>query len=238
MTTRNLWRAALLALFFAIFGIAPAQAAGVVISQVYGGGGNTGAPYTNDYVELFNAGSLAQSLNGWSIQYTSATGNSWGTNVTALPNISLQAGQYFLVQEGGGTTGVALPTADAIGTILSSSTKGKFILVNTATGQTGNCPSGATIIDTVSYGAADSCEGNPAGVLSNTTAAIRAGSGCTDTNNNVDDFTVGAPAPRNSTSPFNVCSTTGPTNPSGTIRPARVARRRQHWRSVIRRCSA
>src|SRR5262249_26279082 len=26
----------------------------VVVSQVYGGGGNTGAPYTNDFVELFN----------------------------------------------------------------------------------------------------------------------------------------------------------------------------------------
>lgn len=215
MTTRNLCRAALLVLFFAFFGIGYAHAAGVVISQVYGGGGNTGAPYTNDFVELFNAGSTPQSLNGWSVQYTAATGNSWASNVTALPNTTLQPGEYFLVQEAGATTGVALPTADVTGTINASSTKGKVILVNVAAGQSGNCPIGAAIIDSVSYGAADACEGSPAGVLSNTTAAIRAGGGCTDTNSNVDDFGVGAPAPRNSTSPLNVCSTTSPTNPSG-----------------------
>jgi hypothetical protein len=28
----------------------------VVISQVYGGGGNTGATYTHDFIELFNSG--------------------------------------------------------------------------------------------------------------------------------------------------------------------------------------
>ena len=46
----------------------------VVISQVYGGGGNSGAPYTNDFIELFNRGTSTVSLAGWSIQYTSATG--------------------------------------------------------------------------------------------------------------------------------------------------------------------
>lgn len=28
----------------------------LVISQVYGGGGNSGAPYTHDFIELFNRG--------------------------------------------------------------------------------------------------------------------------------------------------------------------------------------
>ncbi|MEQ1530867.1 MAG: hypothetical protein ABL925_16240, partial [Methylococcales bacterium] len=28
----------------------------IVISQVYGGGGNTGATYKNDFIELFNRG--------------------------------------------------------------------------------------------------------------------------------------------------------------------------------------
>ena len=37
-------------------------AGGVVISQVFAGGGNTGAPFQRDYVELFNAGSAAVSL--------------------------------------------------------------------------------------------------------------------------------------------------------------------------------
>lgn len=38
----------------------------LVISQVYGGGGNTGAPFTHDFVELFNRGSVPASLNAMS----------------------------------------------------------------------------------------------------------------------------------------------------------------------------
>ena len=37
---------------------APASSSGVVVSQVYAGGGNSGASFTNDFVELFNAGSV------------------------------------------------------------------------------------------------------------------------------------------------------------------------------------
>ena len=44
------------------------------ISQVYGGGGNSGAYYTHDFIELFNAGDAPVSLNGLSLQYASATG--------------------------------------------------------------------------------------------------------------------------------------------------------------------
>ena len=46
----------------------------VVISQVYGGGGNSGAPYTNDFVELFNRGSALTDLGGWSVQYVTRPG--------------------------------------------------------------------------------------------------------------------------------------------------------------------
>ena len=51
----------------------------VVISQVYGGGGNSGATYTHDFIELFNRGTVAQDLTGWSVQYASATGTTWST---------------------------------------------------------------------------------------------------------------------------------------------------------------
>jgi uncharacterized protein len=47
----------------------------IVISQVYGGGGNSGAPYTHDFIELFNRSSEPVSLAGWSVQYASATGS-------------------------------------------------------------------------------------------------------------------------------------------------------------------
>jgi hypothetical protein len=39
----------------------------MVISRVYAGGGNSGAP-TNDFVELFNRGSSAIDLGSWSIR--------------------------------------------------------------------------------------------------------------------------------------------------------------------------
>ena len=56
---------------------APASSSGVVVSQVYAGGGNSGASFTNDFVELFNSGSSAVSLNGWTVQYASAASTIW-----------------------------------------------------------------------------------------------------------------------------------------------------------------
>ena len=95
----------------------------VVISQVYGGGGNTGAPFTNDFIVLFNRGAVAVAIDGWSVQYAAATGTSW--NVTALAG-SMQPGQSYLVQQAaGGTASAALPTADATGTALMSASAGK-----------------------------------------------------------------------------------------------------------------
>jgi predicted extracellular nuclease len=49
----------------------------VVISQVYGGGGNAGAPYKNDFIELHNRSNATVSLAGWSVQYA-ATGGARG----------------------------------------------------------------------------------------------------------------------------------------------------------------
>ena len=49
-----------------------ALSADIVISQVYGGGGNSGATYTHDFIELFNRGTAPVSLSGWSVQYSSS----------------------------------------------------------------------------------------------------------------------------------------------------------------------
>ncbi|MEJ7577360.1 MAG: lamin tail domain-containing protein, partial [Pyrinomonadaceae bacterium] len=51
----------------------------VVISQIYGGGGNTNATYSQDFIELFNRGAQSVSLGGYSVQYSSAGGNSSGS---------------------------------------------------------------------------------------------------------------------------------------------------------------
>jgi uncharacterized protein len=198
----------------------------LVISQVYGGGGNSGAPYTHDYVELFNRGDAPASLAGLSIQYASATGTgNFGANsgqLTELPNVTLEPGQYYLVQQAGGTTGVPLPTPDLVDStpINMSGTAGKVALAD-GTSSLG-CNGGSTacsaeqlarIIDLVGYGSANFFEGTAAApALSNTTAGIRVDDGCTDTDDNAADFTAGAPAPRNSSSPVNPCGATPPLN--------------------------
>lgn len=194
--------------------------AALVISQVYGGGGNSGAPYTHDFVEIFNPTSAAVSLDGLSIQYASATGTgSFGSSSTQLTALTgtVAAGGYFLVQEAGGATGVALPTPDLIdgAPINLAAGAGKVVLV-TGTASLG-CNGGSTpcsaaqldrIIDLVGYGSANFFEGSAAApTLSNTTAALRNDDGCIDTDNNSADFTAGAPAPRNSASPTRDCGT-------------------------------
>lgn len=179
-----------------------AQAAGLVISQVYGGGGNSGSTYKNDFIELFNSGNVALNLAGYSVQYASTTGSSWA--LTGLTSFSLNPGQYYLIQEAFGTAGtVNLPTPDVIGSITMSATAGKVALVSNTTLITSGtiCPIGSpTVLDFVGFGTGTNCAeaSAPTGTLSNLTAAIRKNSGFQDTNNNFVDFSVGAPTPRNS----------------------------------------
>ena len=185
----------------------PPTPAAVVISQVYGGGGNTGAALRNDYIELINHSGSPVNLNGWSVQAFVSTTNSW--QVTPLTNFILQPGQYYLVQESQGAGGTdSLPTPDAIGTIPVSSESTKVALVNNTTQLIGNCPTGSGIIDLVGYGGDAGCfEGSgPAPELTNTTAALRKNDGCFDTDDNSHDFSIGAPNPRNSSSATNLCT--------------------------------
>ncbi len=186
------------------------------ISQVYGGGGNAGSTFKNDFIEVFNAGAAPAPVSGMSVQYASAAGTSW--QVTNLPSGSLAPGHYLLVQESLGAGGtVNLPTPDASGTIAMSATAGKVALVTGTTALTGACPT-TNVVDFIGYGTGTgtgSCfEGTPTAALTNTTAAIRNGGGCVDSNNNANDFTLTAPNPRNTTSTPNPCG--GSTNPSGT----------------------
>lgn len=176
----------------------------VVISQVYGGGGNSGATYQNDYVELFNPTQSAVSLNNWSVQYASAGGSSWA--VAKLTNFSLQPGQYYLVKlASGGAVGAALPTEDATGPMNLSATNGKVVLSND-TLSISSCLPNAAIVDMVGFGTANCFEGAAAAPSgSNTNGIFRANNGCQDGNNNGNDFAAATPSPRNSSSPINSC---------------------------------
>ncbi len=183
------------------------QSTTLVISQVYGAGGNAGAVYNADYVELHNVSGTSQSITGFSIQYGSATGATF-SGVSALPSVSIPAGGYYLIQMSTvGATGIALPTPDNIAspTIAMAAGAGKLALVNGTTAITA-C-NVANIIDFVGYGSTANCwEGTgPTGTLSATLAALRGNNGCTETNDNATDFTTATPAPRNGASPVFAC---------------------------------
>ncbi len=198
---------------------AQALSGDIVISQVYGGGGNSGATYTHDFIELFNRGTSSVSLAGWSVQYASATGTgnfgSSTTQLTELPNVSLAPGQYLLIQEAqgsGGTTPLPTPDVTDASPIPMSGTGGKVALVMSTT--TLGCNGGSTpcsaaqlalIKDLVGWDGANFYETAPAPATTNATAVLRLANGCTETDNNALDFAAGEPTPRNSASPLNPC---------------------------------
>ncbi len=190
----------------------------VVIGQVYAGGGNAGAPYSNDFVELFNRGSTSVDVGGWTIQYASAAGASW--QATTLTG-SIAPGRHYLVQLASGAVGGALPTPDATGTTNLAVSGGKVAVVRssallTCGASAGSCAGTASLADLVGYGGASDYEGSAAaGTIDNTTAATRAAGGCTDTDDNEADFAAAAPTPRNTSSAANTCGTTPP--PSGGV---------------------
>jgi hypothetical protein len=186
----------------------------VVVSQVYAGGGNSGAPYLNDFVELFNRGSSAVDVSGWTLQYASAAGSSW--QVTSLTG-SIAPGRHYLVGlASGGTVGAALPSADATGTSNLAVSGGKLAVVRDATPLTcgataGSCSAVGSVADLVGYGGAAEFEGSgPAPGLDNTTAATRASDGCTDTDDNAADFSAAAAAPRSSSAAATACGAEPP----------------------------
>src|SRR3546814_7125425 len=112
----------------------------VVISQVYGGGGNSGATLKSDFIELHNNGSDTVSVEGWSVQYASSSGSTW--QVTPLAG-SIGPGGYYLVKQNDGAGGTQdLPTPDAVGTVSMSGSNGKVALSESTTALGGSCPTG------------------------------------------------------------------------------------------------
>jgi hypothetical protein len=184
----------------------PASCQGsIVVSQIFSGGGNPGAPFLNDFIEIKNRGGIPVDLTGWSVQYAAGGSSTWA--VTPLSG-TIQPGQYLLVQEiSGGADGVPLPTPDFVGTISLGTTYGKVALSSASVALSGACPLGGTVVDFVGYGGIANCfEGGAiAPPLTSTIANLRGDAGCTDTNENGLDFTTAAPSPRNGASPAGVC---------------------------------
>ncbi|WP_165986316.1 endonuclease/exonuclease/phosphatase family protein [Streptomyces sp. YIM 98790] len=181
-----------------------APSADVMLGEVYGGGGNSGATLTRDFIELANAGGSAVPLDGWSVQYLPGSPSSasrW--QVTALDG-SIAPGGRYLVSENAGSGGtVELPAPDAAGSISMSATSGTVALVSSTEALTcrtaADCAADDRIVDLVGYGSAVVREGGgPAAGAGNTSSVARPGTPPADTDDNAADFTSGTPTPVNS----------------------------------------
>ncbi len=184
----------------------------MVISQVYGAGGNNFAMYLSDYVELHNRGTGTAALTNWSVQYASSTGTTW--TVTTIASAAVPPGGYLLVKQADGTSlpapqSFTLPTPDFSGTTSMAAGEFKVALCNSTTALTGApaCPFTAAIVDFVGVGpgatSREPCTGTavqnaPAGSAAH--AVYRNGCGGTDSNTNNLDFANGFVSPRNSLS--------------------------------------
>jgi predicted extracellular nuclease len=179
---------------------APSQDA--LIAEVYGGGGNSGATLTNDFVELANRGTAPVSIDGWSVQYLSANPTATSKWQATPLTGSIPAGGRYLVAEAKGAGGtVSLPAPDATGGIAMAGAAGAVALVTGSAPLTcitaADCAADPRVRDLIGYGTAVVREGNAAPAASNTNSAARKAD-LADTDDNATDFAAGAPTPVNS----------------------------------------
>lgn len=186
----------------------------VIISQVYGAGGNTGAVYSNDFVELYNPTDAPVDLTGWSLQQASAKGNF--SNIMPLSG-TVQPKSYFLIQLAAGANKFKdLPTPDLTGTLGLGGSDAKIALAKDLVAVTG--PTATNVVDFVGIGAATTYEGSGAApAMSSTNSVVRKLEGV-DTNDNKADFIQAPVAPRNSTPAVETkCAKPVASHPSGIV---------------------
>lgn len=203
------------------------QANHIVISEVYGGGGNSSATLKNDFIELYNPTDAVVSLEGWSVHYMSSSATAFPSTVGTILSGSIAPKGYYLIQEAKGAGGTQnLPTPDATGGLALGASAGKVLLARASVPIISLTD--PNLVDFVGYGGGTLFEGTgPAPAPSNTKSVERiasatstaitmgiggseefAGNGY-DSNNNSADFITRTPQPQNSASPTEPVSTTG-----------------------------
>ncbi|WP_285320568.1 ExeM/NucH family extracellular endonuclease [Pseudarthrobacter sp. lyk4-40-TYG-27] len=169
----------------------------VVINEAYLSGGSSGAAYKNKFVELYNGSNAPVSLDGWSVQYRSATGTAAPSAVAALSG-SIPAKGYYLVQGGSnGANGADLPAPDLVAGALNFGGSGGTIVLAkqpTAVGlPTGSAVEPAGVADLLGYGSSNTFETKAAAApASNTDVKSLNRTGGADSNSNAADFTLSA----------------------------------------------
>jgi len=190
----------------------------VVISEIYAGAGLPGAPFDNDFIVLFNRGKKFLELGGMALQFASADGDFDGSEESEwnlmLPRETIVPGYYLIGLANAEPGGLPLPKCAWSWDLDLPLSGGKIALVK-ASSLLSDCGSEglpcdlADVIDFVGYGeGASQFEGSGpvVGELGAMVAANRKGGGCQDTDDNAEDFDLGAPkASRNDLVDAPVC---------------------------------
>jgi hypothetical protein len=198
----------------------------LVVSQVYTRGGEAGASYQKDFIEIFNRGTQPADMNQYGLHVTLDSNPipaSMFVRLFSSRGIRIEPGRYLLIALGGsGTDGQPLPTPDFdLGVVLPipvpanlHPTSGTVVLIP-PDGSYRNCATAqASVADIVGYGPMSPCfEALPAGPPPSPTlteSLQRFGGGCTDTNVNAADLQLSPVLPRNSGWAAGVCSGSAP----------------------------
>lgn len=171
----------------------------LVISEVYGAGGNAGAVYNADFVELYNPTAAALSLDGLAIHYRSAAGGSGGTPVALAGSVPAK-GHYLIRMSAAGTTGAALPTPDAAPGTFSMAAAGGQVALQKGTAvvaTSGNTTANTSLVDFFGTTGAASFETAPATAAATATKSLNRTGGA-DSDSNAADFALADPTPTNS----------------------------------------
>ncbi len=180
------------------------------ISQIYTRGGEVGAAFQNDFVELFNRGNTDVDISGWSLNISNFSGTPpniqiSATNIKFFSAISLiiSPGSHLLIKFGGsGSSGQAITSPDIdLNPFPISDTGGQIVLLGKdKTLPFSYCPAApdltGAVVDYVGYGTAICYEGTVTLAPPTDKSLTRIGGGCTDNNDNLADFSFATPNPR------------------------------------------
>ncbi len=198
---------------------------GLVISQLYGGAGQSGALFNRDFVEIFNRSQKAASLKGLSVHYAGSASDF--VLAGRLPDSAvIPPGGYYVVGFAGGQSGADLRVDGAglfvnilpqngkvalVRDVIEDSGDAAAQLLGCGGSDAGACIKNARIVDLLGYGVSSDHEGSTAAPTpSLTKALLRKGAGCIDSSSNAVDFELGTPAPRTAESARHVCPATLP----------------------------
>jgi hypothetical protein len=142
-------------------GVLVGSANPVIITQIYGGGGNSGAAYKSDFIEFYNTTDTDIDISGWTVYYVAATLSSTTVKYEFPLNTRIKAGKHFALKcaDGAGTQPAWNVTFDETSTMALSGSSGKVILLKSNAAFTLSTPptlneiiNNTDFIDYVGYG--------------------------------------------------------------------------------------